>query len=174
MALPSFWVSSMKFVAIDFETANRSATSACAIGLVVVENEAITRQEHFLIKPPSREFEFTYVHGLTWQDVAKAPTFGELWPQINNILSGAEFFAAHNASFDRNVLHQCCDCYGVERPVQPFQCTVQLARRTWNIRPTKLPNVCDYLNIELEHHQALSDASACAQIVIKSGQVARV
>jgi DNA polymerase III subunit epsilon len=164
----------MKFVAIDFETANRSATSACAIGLVTVENGAITQQEHFLIRPPSREFEFTYVHGLTWKDVAKAPTFGDLWPQISTIMSGAEFFAAHNASFDQKVLHECCDWYGLDRPVQSFQCTVQLARRIWNIRPTKLPNVCEYLNIELEHHQALSDASACAQIVIKSGQVAKV
>ncbi|WP_281259061.1 hypothetical protein [Stenomitos frigidus] len=27
------------------------------------------------------------------------------------------------------------------RPPQPFVCTVQLARQTWNLRPTKLPNV---------------------------------
>jgi DNA polymerase III subunit epsilon len=164
----------MKFVAIDFETANRSATSACAIGLVTVENGVITQQEHFLIRPPSSEFEFTDVHGITWRDVAKAPTFGELWPQITVILQGAEFFAAHNASFDQRVLHQCCDWYEVERPIQPFECTVKLARRVWNIRPTKLPNVCEYLNIELQHHQALSDASACAQIVIKSAQVSKV
>jgi DNA polymerase III subunit epsilon len=45
-------------------------------------------------------------------------------------------------------------------------CTVQLARKTWQLHPTKLPNVCDYLNIPLEHHQALSDAEACARIVI--------
>jgi DNA polymerase III subunit epsilon len=160
----------MKFVAIDFETANRSATSACAIGLVTVENSAITHQIHFLIRPPSREFEFTDVHGITWRDVAKAPTFGELWPHIAEILTGAEFLAAHNASFDKRVLHQCCDWYGLERPNQDFQCTVQLARKTWGIRPTRLPNVCEHLNIELVHHQALSDASACAQIVIRSAQ----
>jgi DNA polymerase-3 subunit epsilon len=43
---------------------------------------------------------------------------------------------------------------------------VRLARSTWSIYPTKLPNVCSHLNIELNHHEALSDALACAQIVI--------
>jgi DNA polymerase III subunit epsilon len=158
----------MKFVAIDFETANYSPTSACAIGLVTVADGAIIGQEHFLIRPPSREFVFTHIHGITWRDVAKEPTFEELWPQLKAILDEADFFAAHNASFDRKVLNACCELYQFPLPQQSYTCTVQLARRTWGIRPTNLPNVCAHLNIELVHHQALSDASACAQIVIKS------
>jgi DNA polymerase III subunit epsilon len=63
-------------------------------------------------------------------------------------------------------LYACCDLYGIKRPSHKFLCTVQLARKTWKLHPTKLPNVCDYLNIPLVHHQALSDAEACAQIVI--------
>jgi len=43
---------------------------------------------------------------------------------------------------------------------------VQLARSCWNIRPTKLPNVCRRLGISLHHHRADSDAEACAHIVI--------
>jgi DNA polymerase-3 subunit epsilon len=35
-----------------------------------------------LIKPPTREFVFTYIHGLTWNDVAKSADFGELWPTL--------------------------------------------------------------------------------------------
>ena len=35
-----------------------------------------------------------------------------------------------------------------------------------SVRPTKLPDVCNYLGIDLRHHQADSDAEACAQIVI--------
>jgi DNA polymerase III subunit epsilon len=160
----------MKFVAIDFETANYSPTSACAIGLVTVENGTILQQKHFLIRPPTREFVFTYVHGITWKNVATEPTFGQLWPEISEILAGADFFAAHNASFDRKVLQACCEHHQIPHPSQPFTCTVQLARRTWGIRPTNLPNVCVYLDIELEHHQALSDAHACAQIVIKANK----
>ncbi len=68
------------------------------------------------------------------------------------------------------MFYACCDLYGMTRPPQPFVYTVQLARQTWNLRPTKLPHVCEYLGIELEHHQALSDAEACARIVLAAHQ----
>jgi DNA polymerase III subunit epsilon len=154
------------FVAIDFETANRSRESACSIGMVRVEQGQIVQREHYLIRPHQPEFEFTYIHGIRWKDVAKEPTFGERWPEIEAVLKGTEFIAAHNASFDRGVLNACCDIYGIQRPKQDFLCTVQLARKTWRLHPTKLPNVCEYLGLELNHHHALSDAEACAQIVI--------
>jgi DNA polymerase III subunit epsilon len=154
------------FVAIDFETASRSRESACSIGIIRVENFQIVKKAHFLIRPAEPEFEFTYIHGIRWKDVANEPTFGELWPEMEPLFQGAEAIAAHNASFDQGVLYACCDAYEIERPSHKFLCTVQLARKTWKLHPTKLPNVCDYLNIPLEHHQALSDAEACAQIVI--------
>ena len=82
------------------------------------------------------------------------------------MFEGADFLAAHNASFDRGVLRACCARYGLDMPSQPFRCTVQIARRAWNIRPTKLSDVCRELVIPLNHHEALSDARACAQIVL--------
>jgi DNA polymerase-3 subunit epsilon len=156
----------MNFVAIDFETANHRRDSACAVGLVkVVDGEIVDKAVH-LIRPPTRQFAFTYIHGLTWRDVAEQETFGALWPQIAPILDGAEFFAAHNAPFDAGVLHACCETYGLSAPSLPFRCTVQIARRVWNIYPTKLSDVCRELAIALNHHEALSDAMACAQIVL--------
>jgi DNA polymerase-3 subunit epsilon len=154
------------FVALDFETADRGRDSACAIGLVRVENHQIVRRDYYLIRPPRMQFEFTEIHGITWTDVMEERTFGEVWPQINQAIQGVDFLAAHNASFDRGVLYACCDAHQICRPPHRFLCTVQLARATWNLRPTKLPNVCAYLGIELNHHQALSDAEACARIVI--------
>ena len=41
-----------------------------------------------------------------------------------------------------------------------------LARKTWQIFPTRLPDVCNRLGIDLDHHNALSDAEASAMIVI--------
>ena len=156
----------MNFVAIDFETANYQPNSACAIGLVKVVNGVIADKAVYLIKPPTREFVFTYIHGLTWRDVAREDDFGKLRPRIESLLKGAEFLAAHNASFDKRVLEACCATYGISMPSLPFQCTVQVARRTWSIYPTKLSNVCQKLQIELNHHEALSDAMACARIVL--------
>ncbi len=158
----------MKLVAIDFETANRDANSACAIGVVCVDGETITKEEAFLIRPPSVYFEFTHIHGLRWRDVAKAGDFKQVWSQIVDRIEAADFLVAHNARFDRKVLYSCCDLYGIPYPKPDFLCTVQIARKTWNLRPTTLPDVCRHLNISLEHHQALSDARACAQIAIAS------
>jgi len=158
------------FVAIDFETANHSRDSACAIGLVVCSDGGIVDSRQFLIRPPSREFVFTYIHGLRWEDVRGAPTFGDLWPMLRQYVRRADFLVAHNSAFDRSVLKACCELYRVRMPATPFECTVQIARNVWSIYPTKLPDVCGHLDIPLRHHDASSDAEACAQIVLAAEQ----
>ena len=156
------------FVALDFETADQGRDSACSIALVRVEGRTIVRSEHHLIRPPRRTFLFTSIHGISWSQVADAPRFAELWPRLAACLDGAQFIAAHNASFDAGVLRACCEQAGLRPPAQPFVCTVQVARQAWNLRPTKLPDVCRHLGLPLRHHDALSDAEACAGIVLAS------
>jgi DNA polymerase-3 subunit epsilon len=154
------------FVAIDFETADTGRDSACAVGLVRVEKGLIVRSESRLIRPPRRDFVFTYIHGISWEHVSEAGPFGDVWGELEGLLDGADFLVAHNASFDRSVLAACCARAETDPPSLPFQCTVRLARRVWGIRPTTLPDVCRALDIRLRHHDALSDAEACARIMI--------
>lgn len=154
------------FVAIDFETADYPPDSACAVGLVRVENGEVVETAVRLIRPPRPRMLFTYVHGLTWNDVAGAPLFADVWSEIAGITAGAEFLVAHNAGFDRGVLHACCRTAGISAPDIPFTCSMVLARRTWNVRPTKLSDVCRYLNVPLTHHEALSDAMGAAKIAL--------
>ena len=156
------------FVAIDFETASQEQNSACAIGLAAGRNGQIILAQSFLIRPPTSQFALTGVHGLRWEDVRDAPTFGELWPTLAVWINGVEFIAAHNASFDRSVLQACCSMYGIRVPRLPFTCTVELARSQWGIYPTKLPDVCQRLGIPLRHHDPGSDAEACARIVLEA------
>ena len=156
------------FLAIDFETANQRRDSACSIGLVRVEKNEIVHQAVHLIRPPYKDFLFTHIHGIRWKDVADSPDFGVLWQKISPIFEGVDFLAAHNARFDAGVLSACCKKYQMDGPALPFTCTVELARKKWNIYPTKLPDVCRHLNIKLNHHEALSDALACARIVMAS------
>ena len=153
-------------VALDFETANQSASSACQLGLVRIENWQVTQQVSWLIRPPTEEFMFTYIHGLEWVHVKDSPTMGELWPLIAPYLEGADYLAAHNAPFDRGVLKASLLEHGLAAPDLRFLDTVAIARKAFNIFPTKLNNVCEVLGIELNHHEALSDAHACAQILI--------
>jgi DNA polymerase-3 subunit epsilon len=156
------------FLAIDFETANPYRDSACSIGLVRVEQGRIVHKEVHLIQPPYRHFTFTSIHGISWGDVESAPDFKGVWKKIAPLFEGIDFIAAHNASFDSSVLRACCQTSRIATPATPFACTVKLARSLWNIYPTKLPDVARHLGIELNHHEALSDALACAQIVIEA------
>ena len=154
------------FVAIDFETASARRDSACAVGLAAGCAGRVVLSRTYLIRPPTAQFTFTRLHGLDWDAVRDAPTFAELWPTLRTWIEDAEFIAAHNAPFDRSVLHACCARYRLRPPRARFTCTVQLARAQWRIRPTKLADVCGRLRIPLRHHDAGSDAVACARIVL--------
>lgn len=152
------------FVAIDFETADQGRDSACAIGLVKVSKGKIVERRYRLIRPPRQWFQFTYLHGISWDDVSDQPIFAEVWSDLAPLVERDDLILAHNASFDRGVLAAGCQISGIEMPHNSFACTVKVARELWAIRPTKLPDVCEHLGIELRHHDADSDAHACAQI----------
>lgn len=156
------------FAAIDFETANAKRASACAVGIVRVDNDKITGRLYHRIKPPRAFAEVTlqWVHGLTPEDLEDAPTWRTLWPTVRHFLKGIEAFAAHNASFDRSVLLAACGNYGITAPDHLWLDTVMLARQRWHIHPTKLNRVCAELGIPLDHHNAASDAEAVAQIIL--------
>lgn len=154
------------FVAIDFETADHGPDSACAVGLVRVERGRVTRRVRQLIKPPRARMLFTHIHGITLGEVLDKPTFEQAWPLLADVLDGAAFLAAHNAGFDRGVLRACCNRAGLEAPELPWVCSVLQARRTLGIYPAHLGHVAQVLKIPLNHHEALSDAEACARIVM--------
>jgi DNA polymerase-3 subunit epsilon len=158
------------FTAIDFETANEFRNSACAVGFVQVKRGRVVRRLTSLIRPPFLVFrrKNIEVHGITWADVVSAPTFADLWPELSPYFEGVDFIAAHNARFDQGVLRACCAWYGLPMPAVRFECTVALARTVWGLHPAKLPDVARALRIPLRHHDAGSDAAACAQIVLRS------
>ncbi|MCP4648168.1 MAG: helix-turn-helix domain-containing protein [bacterium] len=168
MTPPSVIGKSPTFAAIDFETADYHRDSACALAIAHVQDGQIVRETSFLIRPPRRRFVFTYLHGITWKDVADQPTFGDLWPSIRRELSGLDFLAAHNASFDRGVLFACCEGAGCSPPPLEFLCTVRVARHVWGFSPATLSHVCSQLRIGLRHHDPVSDAKACARILLKA------
>jgi DNA polymerase-3 subunit epsilon len=158
----------LSFVAVDFETATEEPRSACSVGVVQVEGSRIVRAERRFLRPPEERFEFTAIHGLTWDTVANAPTFGETWPWLQGILAGADLLAAHNARFDARVMAACCEAAQVPAPSHSWICTVALAKQTWRQFPNTLSAVSSRLGIELDHHEALSDARACAQILLRA------
>ena len=112
------------FVAIDFETADYGADSACSVALVRVEEWQVTVRVAKLIRPPRQWIQFAYLHGITWERVCNEPHFAAIWPELLHILDGAEYLVAHNAGFDRNVLRPVARRPSLPMPSQPFVCSM--------------------------------------------------
>ena len=145
------------FAAIDFETADDGRDSACAVSIVRVVDYKLGGKFYGLIRPPRPpeegiEFKWTHIHKLTWRHVKNERDFGQVWPDAEIMLEDAQFVVAHNAEFDRGVLYACCQAHGIEPPKLRWRDTMVLARNLWEIRPTKLSDVCKRLDIELDHH----------------------
>lgn len=159
----------MEFVAIDFETANHSPSSACQLAAVVVQNGEITAEHSWLIRPPRSYFapKNIEIHGIRREDVADAPSMGKLWPEFKGIV-GDRPLIAHNARFDLGVLIASLEAYNVSCPDLEFNCTRLLAKRAW---PGKarygLKPLGDWLGIRFKHHDALEDSRCCATIALE-------
>ena len=126
----------MNFVAIDFETANRFWSSACEIGLVVVEDGRVVDTYRRLIRPTPNTFDSgnIRIHNITPAMVAAEPTFAELYDELLPYLAD-QHLVAHNASFDMGVLRASARLYGLPEPSLTYSCTVQLARKVWPDAP---------------------------------------
>lgn len=156
----------MEFTAIDFETANESRASACAIGIVVVRNLEVVEEFYHLIRPPDLYFSpFNIrIHGIRPRDVLDQPSFAELWTDIRGYFEN-RLVIAHNASFDMSVLRSVLDTYNLDYPGLKYSCTMRMARRIWPYQPSyRLSSIAQMLGITFRHHHALEDAYACAQI----------
>ncbi|MBU6474491.1 MAG: SEL1-like repeat protein [Alphaproteobacteria bacterium] len=166
-----------KIIALDFETANYPRSSAIALGLSVIDDDKITARKAWLFRPPANDAggiyirpDFIAIHGIRPVDLKDKPDFRGVWPEIEACLDGADLLIAHNAGFDRSVLHGVTAHYGLALPRFDWQCTVSLSRAAWPQLPNhKLPTVCEHLGIVLKHHDPASDADACARIFLEAG-----
>ncbi|MGJ8640805.1 MAG: 3'-5' exonuclease [Opitutaceae bacterium] len=149
------------FTAIDFETAQPARSSICQIGLVRVERGEVVRELSLLVQPPENTYSYwnTNVHGLTDVDTMHSPFFDAVWPEIRGFIEGRTV-VAHNGSFDFSCLRKTLDFYGMAEPSYEPQCTYKLYKKKLNV-------LCDEFGIELNHHDALSDARACAQLYLR-------
>jgi len=159
----------LRFVAIDFETANRNHASACSIGLVRVRDGQIAERHYSLIKPPQGLDEFSHfntgIHGIDAAMVHEAPTFDGAWPTIREFI-GDDVLVAHNATFDMDVLRECLKIYGLPPVKIPFTCTYRISQQLLDLLNYKLPTVYEELiDGEFAHHDALADALASAEIL---------
>lgn len=156
------------FTAIDFETA--TAYHPCSVGIVTVEEGIIVDEFVTLIQPPNNFYNpfNIQVHGIYPRDTANAKTFVEVFPEIEKRLKN-RIVVAHNESFDRNVLSKTMALHGLSYEDlnigSRWECTVKIYKAK-GFKPAKLSDCCRIMNIALDHHEALSDARACAKLYL--------
>ena len=131
----------MRVTAIDFETANSSPASVCAVGLSVLEDGLIEPVLETLIRPEKNVSAFYYgnirIHGIRPQDVVHAPDYAQVYKEI-------------------------------PVPSLRYFDTVELGRNVFpGLEHHRLNDLCEYLDIELDHHRAGSDAYGCLMIVAR-------
>lgn len=159
------------FVALDFETANEKRASACSIGLVKVSPSGkIIDSFSTLLKPHPDYAYFSpiniWIHGIQPEDVEDAPSWDQVYSHIRTFIGDLPI-VAHNMAFDGYVLSDLTSLYNQEDILNRRFCTVRIARRILSELPSRrLPELYSHYfpGEEFEHHEALADAIACAQI----------
>jgi DNA polymerase-3 subunit epsilon len=150
------------FTAIDFETAQGYRHSICQVGIVRVENGIISEEINLLVQPPDNYYweKFIDIHGITPEDTANEPTFNKIWHKIEHLIKDQDVVAHNGISFDFPVLEKTLEYYGMVAPQYNKHCTYRLYK-------DNLASLCQEHQIPLNHHDALSDARACAELYLK-------
>ncbi|MCQ1956991.1 exonuclease domain-containing protein [Arthrobacter sp. zg-Y826] len=164
-------MSGLNFTAIDVETANSQRASVCAVGIVQVRNGEISETFEWHVTPPTGLDSFLprniAIHGITPEMVQAADnSWAESLDAIRT-LAGDFPLVAYNAPFDKSVIHESSRLSGLTPPVNEFHCALALAKRHLTLEKYRLPLVAAHLGIApFTHHDAGSDAAACAQVVL--------
>ena len=157
----------MNYVTIDFETANSTLDSACSLGIVSVEKGNVVFQKEYLINPECLfDPNNILIHRITPDAVLEAPKFYEIWDEIYEIINGRIVFA-HAADFDIKVLKAMIEKYQLKVPDIMIGCTLRISRIAFKdaLQNCKLNTISSYLGSTHNHHNALSDALVCYDII---------
>ena len=153
---------SQTFVVFDLET------TGFEIGAVKVKNFEIVDRFNELINPEKDiSYKVQELTGITNDLIKDKPTIEEILPKFMEFV-GDSVLVAHNAEFDIGFINQKCKEMNIEFKNKSVD-TLMLARILLpHLKRFKLNNLTKELGVPLHnHHRAVDDAAATAQIFIK-------
>ena len=156
------------FAVVDVETATSDNSSICQIGIVQFAGGRCVDRWSSLVNPGVAFDEFNIaLHGIADETVRHAPRLPEVLPDVRRRLED-QIVGCHTM-FDRGAFWAACRLHGEPSLDVRWLDTAAVVRKTWtqfSRRGYKLDNITEYLGITFQHHDALEDAHAAAQVLL--------
>lgn len=162
----------MNFVAVDVETANCNRASICQIGMVSYVDGVEMERWCSLVNPECCfESMNIAVHGIRESDVVYSPCLPEIIDEVRRLMENRVVVC--HSSFDRTAFAGAFKKYDLPDLDCTWLDSVRVARRAWTEYSGTgygLRNLADKLGITFQHHDALEDARAAGEILIRAVQ----
>lgn len=157
------------YVVFDLETTgldfmNNGITE---IGAVKIVNGKVTEQFTTLVKPDYRISEENFsITGISEEMVKDAPKISAVIPDFIKFIEGS-VLVAHNADFDMKFIKRFAGAEDYEIKNQVLD-SIEIARGALpQLRRHDLHTLAEHFGVVFQHHRALSDAYATAEIFIE-------
>lgn len=164
-----------RWVILDTETTGLDR-SAEAVQIAIIAPDGTSLLDS-LVRPTSRiPPDATAIHGITDAMVATAPSFTEIYPQLQEIVRG-KTIVAYNAAFDSRILRQTCHCHRVPPLIAQWECAMeqyaryvgQWSSRLGGYRWQPLPRPPSDHPMR---HQAIDDCRATLEVIRRMAHLA--
>ena len=157
------------FCAIDVETANANRASICQIGVVSVVDGEIENCWGTLVNPESWFAKINVsIHGISENNTKDSPTMPDIYGELQSRLNDSVLIS--HTSFDRVALKRAAERYSLDQLQAEWLDSAWIVRRAWpekyGRRGYGLKNIASNLGISFQHHDAVEDARAAAEIVL--------
>ena len=157
------------YAVFDCETTGTDVTEDEIVSLALIRLDPDGREEsrYTALVQPSRPIpaEATAVHGISDEDLARAPQFARIASELLARLGDA-VFVAHNASFDLGMLQHAFAREAIEYQPGAVACTLEAFRLLEPLADNhRLQSICDRRGVVLAGaHDAMSDV--CATVAL--------
>lgn len=159
-----------RFLALDVETANADMSSICQIGIVEFQEDKVVKQWGTFINPQDYFDPFNIsVHGITSQAVQDAPLFSNIHSRIQQSVKGC--VVVTHMPFDQTSLRRASQKYKLPEISCIWLDSARVIRRQWeqfSQSGYNLPNITNHLGIKYKPHDAVEDARAAGEVVLKA------
>lgn len=157
----------MFILSYDVETANnKNVGSICAVGWVLLDNNAIVDSGYSLINPNCQFSKYNIsIHGIKPDDVVSAPSFADYWNSTLSGLMSKSIVIAHNAHFDMSATEQALFDSGLPDPGILYLDSLAIAQAYLDCSSYKLSDLASLAGYSYHEHHAGEDAMALVRVL---------